>query len=79
MLQKYPVMQSRAKRIRQYVDRTKKEANKIENASVRKSFINICRYLLVNPLECGSGVNARQETSPMKEEMLTGGIKCLNK
>jgi len=61
------------------MERAKEEAKKIENTGVRKSFINICRYSLVNPLESCGELNARQETGPLKEEMLTGGIKCLHK
>jgi len=61
------------------MERAEKEAKKIENSGVRKSSINICSYSLVNPLECRSGLNVRQETGPMEEEMLTGGVKCLNK
>ncbi|MCJ7646779.1 polyprenyl synthetase family protein [bacterium] len=76
MLQEYQVMQRCVKRITQYMERAKKEAKKIENVRIRKSFINICDYSLVNPLESCNELNVRQETGLMKEEMLTGGIKC---
>jgi len=59
MLQKYQVMHRCAKRIMQYMERAKKEAKKIKNISVRRTFIDICDYALVNSLETSIGLNGR--------------------
>ncbi|MFB0525891.1 MAG: polyprenyl synthetase family protein [bacterium] len=59
MLQEYQVMHRCAKRIVQYMERAKKEAGKIKNTSARKSFIEICDYILVNPLETFRRLNGR--------------------
>jgi len=40
-----------AKKIVEYMEKAKKEIRKIKNAGTKKSFIEICDYTLVNPIE----------------------------
>ena len=57
MLQKYQVMHGCAKKIMEYMGRAKREVKKIRNVNARKSFIDICDYTMVSPLEIINGVN----------------------
>jgi len=57
MLQEYQVMHRCAKKIMQYMEKTKKEIKKIKNVNTRKNLIHICDYTLLNPVETFSGVN----------------------
>ena len=59
MLRKYQVMYRCAKRIVEYMEKAKKEAKKIKNTNIRKSFIEICDFTLVKRLENPSGLNGR--------------------
>ncbi|MFB0527280.1 MAG: polyprenyl synthetase family protein [bacterium] len=59
MLREYQVMHRCAKKIVQYMERGKKDAREIKNTSARKSFIEICDYILVNPLETLDRLNGR--------------------
>ena len=57
MIKEYQVMYGCAKKIVEYMEKAKKEIRRIKNTSIKKSFIEICDYTLVNPIEAFSRPN----------------------
>lgn len=57
ILQKHQVMHRCAKKIMEYVERAKKEIKKLKDLNARKSFLQICDYALVYPVETLRGLN----------------------
>jgi len=57
MLRKHQVMHHCAKKVMEYMERAKKEIKKLKDLNARKSFLQICDYALVYPVETFRGLN----------------------
>jgi len=79
MLHRYEVMHRCEEKIMQYVERARKEAKKIMRGNIKKSFIEICDYTLVKPLEIFGRLNMPEQAGAIEKKLLTGGIECLVK
>ncbi len=79
MLHRYEVMHRCGKKIMQYIEKAKKETRKIVSGNIKKSFIDICDYTLVKPLEILGRLNMPEEVGAIENILLTGGIECLVK